>query len=77
MGVLELPEYSGRQYGALNGDYNPIHLWRCSARIFGFKQPIAHALYLTSLAAFKVQESTGKVSLAVKFDGERVFDVKI
>lgn len=32
----------GRRYARLSGDWNPIHLWRWSARLFGFKQPIAH-----------------------------------
>ncbi|KXZ45866.1 hypothetical protein GPECTOR_50g660 [Gonium pectorale] len=41
---------TGRRYGLLNGDLNPIHLWPATSRLFGFKRPIAHALYLTGRA---------------------------
>lgn len=37
---------AGRRYGAFSGDRNPIHLSAVSARLFGFKKPIAHAMYL-------------------------------
>lgn len=32
----------GRRYAAVSGDYNPIHLWPATARIFGFRRPILH-----------------------------------
>jgi acyl dehydratase len=37
---------AGRRYGALSGDRNPIHLHALTAQLFGFKKPIAHAMYL-------------------------------
>eukprot|EP00197_Chlamydomonas_leiostraca_P002717 CAMPEP_0202857906 /NCGR_PEP_ID=MMETSP1391-20130828/666_1 /ASSEMBLY_ACC=CAM_ASM_000867 /TAXON_ID=1034604 /ORGANISM="Chlamydomonas leiostraca, Strain SAG 11-49" /LENGTH=328 /DNA_ID=CAMNT_0049536769 /DNA_START=189 /DNA_END=1176 /DNA_ORIENTATION=+ len=40
----------GRRYGALNGDLNPIHLSAVTSRLFGFKRPIAHALFLMARA---------------------------
>jgi acyl dehydratase len=40
-----LPNNLGRRYAALSGDYNPIHLWPWSAKLFGFKRPIAHGMY--------------------------------
>jgi acyl dehydratase len=40
-----LPDDLGRRYAALSGDHNPIHLWPWSARLFGFKRPIAHGMY--------------------------------
>lgn len=40
----------GRRYGLLNGDLNPIHLHAVTARLFGFRRPIAHALFLTGRA---------------------------
>lgn len=33
---------AGRQYARLSGDYNPIHLYGWSAKLFGFRQAIAH-----------------------------------
>ncbi len=38
----------GRRYARVSGDYNPIHLSRLSARIFGFKRPIIHGMWLLS-----------------------------
>jgi hypothetical protein len=43
-----LPGDTGRRFGALTGDRNPIHLYPLTARLFGFKRPIAHALYLVA-----------------------------
>jgi len=44
--TLSIAGDAGRRYGALSGDRNPIHLHALSARLFGFKKPIAHAMYL-------------------------------
>ena len=35
----------GRRYAAVSGDYNPIHLGALSAKLFGFKQAIAHGMW--------------------------------
>ncbi|GBF87469.1 hypothetical protein Rsub_00180 [Raphidocelis subcapitata] len=43
-----LPGDTGRRFGALTGDRNPIHLYPLTAQLFGFKRPIAHALYLVA-----------------------------
>jgi hypothetical protein len=48
---VEVDAYSlgagvGRQYGWISGDLNPIHLHWAASRLFGFKRPIAHALFL-------------------------------
>ena len=34
-----------RSYARLSGDYNPIHLFTWTARLFGFKQPIIHGMW--------------------------------
>ena len=36
---------AGRRYARVCDDYNPIHLWPWSARLFGFERPIAHGMY--------------------------------
>jgi acyl dehydratase len=41
----KLPANTGRQFGALTGDRNPIHLYPFTSQLFGFKRPICHALY--------------------------------
>ncbi len=35
----------GRRYAAVSKDRNPIHLHAVSARLFGFKRPIAHGMW--------------------------------
>jgi acyl dehydratase len=56
---------AGRRYGALSGDRNPIHLHALTAQLFGFKKPIAHAMYLVgcmeaALRGYKGEEGGGK-----------------
>ena len=36
------PKNLGRQYAAVSGDYNPIHIYPLLAKLFGFKTTIAH-----------------------------------
>ena len=40
-----LPADLGRQYAAVSGDVNPIHLNALTARVFGFKRPIIHGMW--------------------------------
>ncbi len=41
-----LPASTGRDYAAVSGDYNPIHLHPLAARALGQKGMIAHGMYL-------------------------------
>lgn len=52
-----LPASLGRQYAKYSGDYNPIHLFALSAKLFGFKQQIAHGMWSKArcLAALSAQ----------------------
>lgn len=43
--ILNVPESTGRRYGAISGDYNPIHLHAASARAFGFRRAIVHGMW--------------------------------
>lgn len=56
-GGIEGPAYeldaaadTGRRYGAASGDYNPHHLWPVTAKLFGFKRPIAHGMWTLARA---------------------------
>lgn len=40
-----LPADLGRRYAAVSGDVNPIHLHSATARLFGFRRPIAHGMW--------------------------------
>jgi MaoC like domain len=44
----QLPADLGRRYAAVSGDRNPIHLRPLTARLFGFRQPIAHGMWTTA-----------------------------
>ncbi|MBI5507167.1 MAG: hypothetical protein HY903_00310 [Deltaproteobacteria bacterium] len=50
LATWELRGDTGRRYAAVSGDYNPIHLWAWSARLLGFRRPIAHGLYTLARA---------------------------
>jgi len=52
--VWKLPGNLGREYAAVSGDHNPIHLYPFSAKAFGFKRQIAHGMWTKarSVAAF-------------------------
>lgn len=40
-----LPAGLGRQYAGVSGDYNPIHLFGPTAKLFGFKRQIIHGMW--------------------------------
>lgn len=50
-----VPADTGRRYGAVSGDRNPIHLHPLTARAFGFRRQIAHGMWTKGrcLAAFE------------------------
>lgn len=52
--LWRLPANLGRQYAAVSGDVNPIHLNPVTARLFGFPRPIIHGMWThaRALAAF-------------------------
>ena len=50
-----VPADTGRRYGAVSGDRNPIHLNPLTAKAFGFPRQIAHGMWTKArcLAAFE------------------------
>lgn len=55
----ELAADSGRRYARVSGDYNPIHLRTWTARLLGYRRPIAHGLYLVSRATAALERLEG------------------
>lgn len=53
--VWGVPTETGRRYAEVSGDWNPIHLHRLTARLFGFRSAIAHGMWTKarSLADFE------------------------
>jgi acyl dehydratase len=46
--TINIPAYGGRNYAAVSGDYNPIHLHAMTSKLFGFKKPIIHGFWTMS-----------------------------
>ncbi|MBI3523977.1 MAG: hypothetical protein HY066_05515 [Betaproteobacteria bacterium] len=64
-----LPADIGRHYAKLSGDFNPIHLWPWSARLLGFRRPIAHGMYSVAKAQAALEaDGVGKITrLSARF----------
>lgn len=57
--LWKLPTDVGRQYAAVSGDRNPIHLSGLSAKAFGFPRAIAHGMYTAARALADVGAKRG------------------
>lgn len=51
---------TGREYAAVSGDYNPIHLSSLSAKALGLRTSIAHGMYSASRALAEVGAVKGE-----------------
>jgi acyl dehydratase len=51
----KLPGSLGRQYGAISGDRNPIHLHPLTAKAFGFSTNIAHGMWTLARSLAAIQ----------------------
>lgn len=53
--IWHVPDDIGRRYGDVSGDRNPIHLYKVTAKMFGFPSAIAHGMWTKArcLAAFE------------------------
>lgn len=66
--IWALPSDLGRQYAKASGDYNPIHLFPFAAKLFGFKQHIAHGMWSQARCLSALYEQTNEpFSCACKF----------
>lgn len=55
----ELGSGTGRAYGAISGDRNPIHTSALGAKAFGFPRTIAHGMYTAARALAEVGAARG------------------
>ena len=64
-----VPADIGRRYAKVSADYNPIHLSDMTAKLFGFKQAIAHGMWSKArcLAAIEDQLPAAGYSVDVAF----------
>jgi acyl dehydratase len=52
----DLSSSLGRQYATVSGDFNPIHLTKWLAKLFGFKQHIIHGMLIKSYCISSLQK---------------------
>lgn len=57
---LRAPADTGRRYAAVSGDYNPIHLYAATARLFGFPRAIAHGMWSLARCLALLQPVLGR-----------------
>lgn len=65
IGKWELASSAGRQYAAISGDWNPIHLWHWSARLMGFQAPIIHGMHTIGKACAVLETVLGQRIIAI------------
>ncbi|NUP75899.1 MAG: hypothetical protein HOQ07_14840 [Sinomonas sp.] len=58
--LWRLGSETGREYAAVSGDFNPIHLSSISARALGMRRSIAHGMYTASRALAEVGPQKGE-----------------
>ncbi len=58
-GSWRLGADTGRRYAEVSGDRNPVHLSRLTARLFGFRRPIAHGMYTAGRALADIGPAAG------------------
>lgn len=59
---------AGRRYAALSGDWNPIHLWNWSARLFGMRQAIIHGAHGAARAQAELEAHLGRAVQSLDVD---------
>jgi len=64
--AVKVPENQGRKYAKVSNDYNPIHLYAQTAKMFGFKQAIVHGMWTAAKTLSIVEAGLG--ARASKFD---------
>ncbi len=64
-----VPADTGRRYARVSGDYNPIHLFAVTAKLFGFERAIAHGLWSLArcLAQLELRAPAPPLGVEVEF----------
>lgn len=65
----QVPADLGRRYARVSGDANPIHTSALGARLFGFRRPIAHGMWVKARAAAALTQGLplGEAEVEVAF----------
>jgi MaoC like domain len=51
---------AGRRHARLSGDWNPIHLWPWTARLFGLRRPIIHGMHSAARCEAELARHLGR-----------------
>jgi acyl dehydratase len=67
--TLEIAENTGWRYARISGDFNPIHLTARTAKMFGFKQAVAHGMWSLGrcLGSAAAHLPTGNMQIDTQF----------
>ena len=67
--TLEIAENTGWRYARVSGDFNPIHLTARTAKMFGFKQAVAHGMWSMGrcLGSAAPHLPSGKIQIDTQF----------
>ncbi len=65
-----LPASLGRRHARVSGDYNPIHLYPLTARLFGFPRAIAHGMWTIARCAAQQAADRGGMPETVRVRAE-------
>jgi len=67
--TLDIAENTGWRYARISGDFNPIHLTARTAKMFGFKQAVAHGMWSMGrcLGSAASHLPSGKIQVDTQF----------
>lgn len=65
--VWEVPADTGRRYGRVARNLDPIHVSALTARPFGFRRAIVHGMWTTARCVVQLGEPEGPATLWVRF----------
>jgi acyl dehydratase len=66
--VWRAPPDQGRRYAAVSGDFNPIHLSRPTAMLFGFPRAVVHGMWLLARTVAELDvPDTGPLAIEAQF----------
>ncbi len=57
--TIFVPRNTGIQYASVSGDYNPHHLYGFTAKMIGFKDPIAHGMWSLARVIASMEKQYG------------------
>ena len=76
-----VPKKMGRRYAKISGDYNPIHISKILAKIFGFKRDLVHGMWVLgkTVSSLPAPEASPAQRVDVSFKGPvfMTHDVKL